>query len=119
VIKLVSTVPEIAERDLVPGSPTERALVSFGDAAFSVSLFPLALFFAAAAVLVLSSGQLPRWLGIGAAVTAASLGVNARFIDASFGPAFLFYLAWTLAASIVLLRSRTGVVPAPAALATG
>jgi hypothetical protein len=118
-IKLVSTVPEIAERDLVPGSPTEKAFVSFGDAAFTVSLYPLALFFAATAVLVISSGLLPRGLGIGAAVTAASLAVNACFIDSSFGPAFLLYLAWTLAASIVLVRSGRTAAPAPASLATG
>jgi hypothetical protein len=103
-IKLISAVPEIAERDLAPDSPTYKALVSFGDAAFSVTLFPLAIFFAATAAVVLASRVLPRWLGIGAAVTAAALAVNACFIDASFGPAFLLFIAWTFAASIVLLR---------------
>ena len=113
-IKLVSVVSDIARRDLVPGSPTDKALESFGDAAFSVGLYPLAVFFAATAALILASGLLPRWLGVGAAVTATALAVNACFIDASFGPAFLLYLAWTLAASIVLVRtpgSSTRVVP--------
>jgi hypothetical protein len=45
--------------------------------------------------------------------------VNACFIDASFGPAFLLYLAWMLAANIVLVRSRTRVVSSPASLGTG
>jgi len=118
VIKLVSVVPEIAGRDLVPGSPIDKALVSLGDAAFIVALYPLAVFFAATGALILASGLLPRWLGIGAVVTAAALAVNACFIDASFGPAFLLYLAWTLAASIVLVRTRgssTRVVPAAGA----
>lgn len=112
VIKLVSAVPEVAERDLVHGSPTYDALVSFGDAAFSVALFPLCIFFAATAALILGSDLMPRWLGLAAAVTAVALAVNAGFIDASFGPAFLLYLVWTLAASLALIRTP---VPNPRA----
>lgn len=118
VIKLVSVVPEIAARGLEPDSPIDKAFVSLGDAAFIVALFPLAVFFAATGALILASGLLPRWLGVAAVVTAAALAVNACFIDASFGPAFLLYLAWTLVASVVLVRtpgSSTRVVPATGA----
>jgi hypothetical protein len=118
VIKLGSDVPEIAARGLTPDSPIDKAFVSLGDAGFIVAMYPLAVFFAATGALILASGLLPRWLGVGALVTAAALAVNACFIDASFGPAFLLYLAWTLVASVVLVRTpglSTRVVPATGA----
>ena len=116
VIKLVSVVPEVAERDLVKGTATYRAFQSLGDAAFSVALYPLAILFAALAVLALRTGALPRWLGVGAAVTAVALAVNAGFIDASFGPAFLLFLLWTLVAGVVLsVRDVRAADPAPQA----
>ena len=57
---------------------------------------------AAVAVVTLTTGVLPRWLGWLAAVTAPLLLVNGMFLDAEFGPAFLLFLLWTLLASVVL-----------------
>jgi hypothetical protein len=54
---------------------------------------------------------LPRWLGIFAAATVVALAVNAGFVYASFVPALLLFLLWTLVTSIVLLRRSTSTQP--------
>ena len=41
-------------------------------------------------------------------MTAAALAVNAGFLYASFVPALLLFLLWTLVTSIVLLRRSWG-----------
>jgi hypothetical protein len=84
-------------------------------------MYPLALLLAAVAVITLRTRALPRWLGYGAAVTAAALAVNAGFLHATIVPAFLLFAVWTLATSVVLfVRAGTRAVhvtpsPAPAA----
>lgn len=114
-VKYGSIAVVIAARDLQEGSPIEQAFAAIGDAAFIISLLPLALFLGAVAVVALRSQALPQWLGIGTALVAVSLAINSVFIDADFGPAFLLFLAWTLAASIVLLlRTRARQSPARA-----
>jgi hypothetical protein len=47
---------------------------------------------------------------VGAALTALALAVNGAFLEASFVPALLLFVAWTLAASIHLSR-RTWRAP--------
>jgi Na+/alanine symporter len=74
------------------------------DGGTLLCLYPLALFCAATAIVALRTGVLPRWLGAGAAVTAAALAVNGAFLEASFVPALLLFLAWTLVASVYLVR---------------
>ena len=44
---------------------------------------------------------------IGAAVTAVALVVNGAFLNASFVPALLLFILWTLAASVYLVRRST------------
>ena len=86
-----------------------------------ISMYPLALPLAAVAVLALRTRILPRWLGYGAAVTAAALAINAGFLHATIVPAFLLFVIWTLAASVTLfIKAPSRAVhptpsPAPAA----
>ena len=49
--------------------------------------------------------------GVFAAVTAVALAVNAGFVYASFVPALLLFLLWTLVTGIVLLRRSPSTQP--------
>ena len=99
-----------------------NALEDIANVATVISMYPLALLFAAIAIIALRTRVLSRWLGYGAAVTAAALAVNAGFINATTVPAFLLFAIWTLAASAVLFaKARSGAVhitPTPAAAAS-
>jgi len=105
-LKLASHAPELAiHRDgIQKGSQLYKALDNTAGAATLMSLYPLAICCAAVAVITLRRHVLPRWIGMFAAVTAAALVVNAGFLYASFVPALLLFLLWTLVTSIVLLR---------------
>src|SRR5438105_7200364 len=105
-LKLASHAPELAiHRDgIAKGTQLYKALDNTAGAATLMSLYPLAICCAAVAVIALRRHVLPRWLGMFAAVTAAALAVNAGFVYASFVPALLLFLLWTLVTSIVLLR---------------
>jgi hypothetical protein len=109
-LKLASHAPELAiHRDgIAKGTQLYKALDNSAGAATLVSLYPLAICCAAVAVIALRERVLPRWLGIFAAVTAVALAVNAAFVYASFVPALLLFLLWTLLTSIVLLRQTSG-----------
>src|SRR5438132_610584 len=67
-------------------------------------LYPLAICCGAVAVIALRERVLPRWLCMFTALTAVALAVNAGFVYASFMPALLLFLLWTLVTSIVLYR---------------
>ena len=114
-LKLASHAPELAiHRDgIAKGTQLYKALDNTAGAATLMSLYPLAICCAAVAVIALRERVLPRWLGIFTAVTAVALAVNAGFVYASFMPALLLFLLWTLVASIVLLRrtrsTQTGI----------
>jgi hypothetical protein len=112
-IKLVSLVPELAihRAHIADGTQLHKGLSAMADGATVLSLYPLAVFCAATAIVALRTRVLPRWLGAGAAITAAALAVNGAFLDASFVPALLLFLAWTLAASVYLVR-RSSRAPA-------
>jgi len=69
-------------------------------------------------VIALRTRALPRPFGWSGAVVAATLLVNGANLGAEFGPAFLAFLAWTLALSITLTLRRTAPAPAPAPGAT-
>jgi steroid 5-alpha reductase family enzyme len=69
-----------------------------------ISLYPLALLLAVVAVTSLRSAVLPRWLGVGAAVTAAALVINGSVPTTDNVPALILFVLWTLAASITLYR---------------
>src|SRR5256886_13662027 len=102
-LKLASHAPELAiHRDgIAKGTQLYKALDNTAGAATLISLYPLAVCCAAVAVIAVRRHVLPRWLGVFAAVTAAALAVNAGFLYASFVPALLLFLLWTLVTSIV------------------
>jgi len=105
-LKLVSVVPELAihRAHIADGTQLHNALQAMADGTTLLCLYPLAVFCAATAIVALQTGALPRWLGAAAAVTAAALVVNGGFFEASFVPALLLFIAWTLVASIYLVR---------------
>lgn len=115
-IKLASGAPEIAANHLANGA-VHNALQDIANVATVTSMYPLALLLAAVAVITLRTRALSRWLGYGAAVTAAALAVNAGFLYATIVPAFLLLAIWTLAASAVLFvkaKSRAvHITPTP------
>jgi hypothetical protein len=112
-LKLASHAPELAiHRDgIAKGTQLYKALDNIAGAATLTSLYPLAVCCAAVAVIALREHVLPRWLGIFTAVTAVALAVNAGFVFASFVPAFLLFLLWTLVTSIALLRRSPRTQP--------
>jgi len=112
-LKLASHAPELAiHRDgIAKGTQLYKALDNTAGAATLMSLYPLALCCGAVAVIALRERVLPRWVGIFAAVTAVALAVNAGFVNASFVPALLLFLLWTLVMSIVLLRRSPSTQP--------
>ena len=109
-LKLASHAPELAihREGIAKGTQLYKALENTAGAATLLSLYPLAICCAAVAVIALRERIFPRWLGIFAAVTAVALAVNAGFVYASFVPALLLFLLWTLVTSIVLLRRTSG-----------
>lgn len=119
-VMLASVPPEIAANHLAGGA-AHNSLQDIANMATITSMYPLALLFAAIAIITLRTRVLSRSLGYGAAVTAAALAVNAGFINATITPALLLAAAWTLAASAVLFaKAKSQAVhitpnPAPAA----
>jgi hypothetical protein len=82
-----------------------------GGAALFLSFFPLAVLSVACAVMAIRFGALPRWLGWMSAVVAVALlvdGMAGTLYHRDFGPSFLLFMLWILAASIALVR-RAGV----------
>jgi hypothetical protein len=120
-LKLASHAPELAihRNGIDKGTQLYKALDNTAGAATLMSLYPLAICCAAVAVIALRERVLPRWLGIFTAVTAVALAVNAGFVFASFLPALLLFLLWTLVTSIVLLRHTQSTQPRVAFEATG
>lgn len=105
VIKMASGAPEVAMHaaSLRAGTPAYEALSKLAEATTVISLVPLAVFCALTAVLALGSGVLPRWLAIASGVTAVALAANSVVVDASFVPAVLLFLLWSLLTSIHLV----------------
>jgi hypothetical protein len=114
-LKLASGAPELAlyRAHIAAGTSVHKALEEIAGAATLLSLYPLALFCAATAILVFRTRALPRWLGVGAAVTAAALTINGAFLATSNVPALLLFALWTLLTSVYLV-ARAGRGPARA-----
>jgi hypothetical protein len=112
-LKLASHAPELAihRNGIDKGTQLYKALDNTAGAATLTSLYPLAVCCAAVAAIALRERVLPRWLGMFTAVTAVALAVNAGFVFASFLPALLLFLLWTLVTSIVLLRRSPSTQP--------
>jgi hypothetical protein len=111
-LKLGSGAPELAvhRAHLAAGTPLRAAIDALADGATVLSLYPLAVFCAAAAIVAFRTRALPRWLAAGAGVTAVALAVNGGFLGTDFNPALLLFALWTLLASVHLLR-RTWRTP--------
>jgi hypothetical protein len=105
-LKLISHVPELAihQDHLAKGTPLYKALDHMAGAATTLSLYPLAICLAAVAIIASRTHVLPRWIAVFAAVTAVTLVINGGFVFASFVPALLLFLLWTLVTGVVLLR---------------
>jgi hypothetical protein len=118
-LKLVSHAPELAihQDHIAKGTPLYKALDHTAGAATTLCLYPLAIYAAAVAIIVLREQVLPRWVGVFAVLTAAALVVNGAFVFAGFVPALLLFLLWTLVTAIVVLR-RTWVTSTQVAYAT-
>ena len=117
-LKLGSGAPELAmyRAHLAAGTQLHSAIDAIGGGATVLSLYPLAVFCAATAIVAFRTRALPRWLATGAAVTAAALAVNGVFLTTDFVPAMLMFALWTALASVHLLR-RTWHNPARVARA--
>src|SRR5439155_6632443 len=110
-IKLASAAPLLAADREATGTRLHDALVNVNDISFVLTMLPLAVLAAAAAAVALRTGVLPRWLGWLAAVTAPALVANGLFFRSENGPAFLLFLLWLVATSVVLtLRAGAGTV---------
>jgi hypothetical protein len=112
-LKLLSGAPEIAihRAHVADGTQLHEALQGVGGAATVVSLYPLALLLTVVAVLTIRTAVLPRWLGVGAAVTAVALAINGGFPTGESVPALLLFVLWTLAASVALYRRAAAESP--------
>jgi hypothetical protein len=118
-LKLSSGAAELtltAPVHIASGSSLGSALDGLGNSVTVISLYPLAIFCAAVAILALRTRALPRWLAIGAAITAVALAVNGCFLATDNVPAMLLFVLWSLLTSGYLLwMTRRGI---PAAVAT-
>jgi hypothetical protein len=117
-LKIGSGAPLLAiqREHAADGTALHAALNDLADGATLISLYPLAIFCAATAIVALRTRALPRWLGVAAAITAAALAVNAGFLQTSSVPAMVLFVLWTLLTSIHLFRinwRRPAAVHAP------
>jgi hypothetical protein len=115
VLKLASGVPDLAihRTHLAAGTQLNTAFGAIGDGLTVLSLYPLALFCAATAIIAFRTRALPRWLSAGAAISAVALVINGAILGAESVPALLLFLLWTVLASGYLLR-QSWRRPAPA-----
>jgi hypothetical protein len=106
VLKLGSGAPELAAHTahLTAGTQLNTAIQAIADGATVLSLYPLAVFCAATAIVAFRTRALPRWLSAGAAVTAAALAINGGFLGTDSVPALLLFVLWALLTSVHLLR---------------
>lgn len=102
-IKLGSIAPGFAAQQAGLNTRLDEALDKMNSVAFIATMLPLSVLMAAAAIVILRTRALPRWLGWMAALIAPTLLVNGMFLDAEFGPAFLLFLLWTAITGIVLI----------------
>jgi hypothetical protein len=116
-IKIASAGPAVAARHDGLSPVLHNALEEVNDVSFIVTMLPLGVCMAAVAAVVLRTHVLPAWLGWMAAVAAPLLIANGLALTSHEGPAFLFFLLWTLLTGIVLLRRAVVVPQHPAAAA--
>ena len=116
-LKLGSGAPELAmvKAHVAAGSGLHAGLQAIADGATVISLFPLAVCCAAIAVLAFRTRALPRWLAVGAGITAVALAVNGAILQTASVPAMLLFVLWTLLASgyLTIQAWRTPAAPQP------
>src|SRR5204863_2544520 len=108
-LKLASGAPELAlhRAHIADGTQLHSVINDIAGGLTVLSLYPLALFCASTAIIALRTRVLPRWLGVGAVVTATALVVNGAFLNTDAVPALLLFVLWTLLVSVHLfLRTR-------------
>jgi hypothetical protein len=105
-LKLGSGAPELAKHTghLASGTQLATSIDGIANGATLLSLYPLAVFCAATAIVAFRTRVLPRWLSAGAAITAAALAINGGFLSSDFVPAMLLFVLWTLLTSVLFLR---------------
>lgn len=105
-LKLSSEVPAIAAHRM--GNEGNAQLTHLTDAlagaATVASLDAFAVCCAAVAFGGLVTGSLPRWVCVGAVVTAVALVVNGLFLSTDLVVAFLLFNLWSFATGLHLLR---------------
>jgi hypothetical protein len=110
-VKLASVAPILAVR-AGEGIDTgiAKVLIAMNGASFVITFLPLAVMLWAAAIVVVRTGALPRWLGWGAAVVGLGLlGALAAVIVSPSPPEWVFlpmllFALWTVVTSIALIR---------------
>jgi hypothetical protein len=112
-IKFAGVGAGYAARDL-PDGRLHDALHEMNNVSFIVTMMPLALATAAASAVVLRTSVLPRVFGWSGLAVAAALVANGSDLGSEFGPAFLLFLAWTLALSIRLMLRTPSPSPVTA-----
>ena len=119
-LKLGSGAPELAmvKAHVAAGSELHAAIAAIADGTTVISLYPLAVCCAAIAVLAFRGRTLPRWLAVGAGITAVALAVNGAILQTASVPAMLLFVLWTLLASGYLTirawRTPAAAHPVPA-----
>jgi hypothetical protein len=105
-LKLGSGAPELAKHTghLASGTQLATSIDGIANGATLLSLYPLAVFCAATAIVAFRTRVLPRWLSAGAAITAAALAINGGFLSTDSVPAMLLFVLWTLLTSVLFLR---------------
>lgn len=119
-VKLASAAPVFAawaraDEGIDPQLAT--ALLDMNIAGFVITGAALALMLFGVAGAIRSSGVLPQWLGITAALLAVALVATVPIAAGGFSPAFLLAMLWLIAASAVLVRRAIGGPPPTGAVA--
>lgn len=111
-VKLAGVLPDALVQRGELGGELGAAFTRLGEVSFVLSMVPFGVFLGLVAAAALRTGALPAPLAWGAAAVAPLLLLNGLDLGAEFGPAFIAFLAWTLAASVVLLRRAVRAAPA-------
>jgi hypothetical protein len=109
ILKLSSEAPQLAlqRAHLTDAGQRHTVVQQIADSATVLSLFPLAIFSAATAIVALRTRALPIWIGLLAAITALALVVNGCFITTEAVPAMLLFILWSLVTgSYLILRPQ-------------
>jgi hypothetical protein len=102
-------------------SAVHEPLHAVESALFGISLLPLGLAVAAAAIAMIRHGRLPRWLGYPTGVVSIALFANGGQVGTEEVPGLLLFMLWTLVIAVILVVRRRAAAPVtePAPVAAG